>query len=334
MATADAGASTLLLRETVDSTIPPVLAESPDPSPTTPPRPSPRVSVVVPTRGRPRDLERCLRAILDSGFADFELIVVDQSPQRQALDLPDERVRHLQTDTIGKSSALNAGFALARAPLIMCTDDDCTPGPEWLSYALEAFERDSQLMLLYGELRAIPHNAALELIPETIYRESTLLTHPSQLLGRHVAGANFAFRRELLDAVRGFDEGMGPGTSIPAWEEYDFAYRALLAGHAVRLDKGTVVTHWGARSIDTHAARRLLENYEYSEGAVLGKHLRNGDSEILRYLVRRTGRPVKWVLAGAVRGSRRSGTRGLVVFSRGLLAGFLRPQAGQRLFAL
>lgn len=293
---------------------------------------TPRVSVIVPTRGRPHDLERCVHAILESAFTDFELIVVDQSSDPPPLGVSDGRVVYVRSDSVGKSRALNEGFARAQAPFIICTDDDCTPGREWLSYALGAFQREPDLMLLYGELRAIPHNAEVELIPETIYRESVRLTRPHDLLGRYVAGANFAFRRELLDAVRGFDEAMGPGTSIPAWEEYDFAYRALLAGAPVKLDKGTYVTHWGARSVDTQAARRLLESYEFGEGAVLGKHLRRGDTAILRYLIRRMGRPVKWVLSGAVRGTRREGTRGVLVLSRGLLAGLRRRQGALRLF--
>ncbi|MGI8506727.1 MAG: glycosyltransferase family 2 protein, partial [Solirubrobacteraceae bacterium] len=104
------------------------------------------VSVVVSTYNRPASLARLLDSLRAQTLASdrFEVVVVDNgSGPDTARTLEDElrrgglvliTARHELTR--GPAGGRNAGWRLARAPLVAFTDDDCAPAPGWLACAL------------------------------------------------------------------------------------------------------------------------------------------------------------------------------------------------------
>ncbi len=98
----------------------------------------PRVSVVIPTRGRPELAERAVRSVLAQGFEDFEIVVVIDGPDRETGDalrrFGDERLHvvHLG-ENVGGSEARNIGVRFARGEWIAFLDDD----DEWYPDKLE-----------------------------------------------------------------------------------------------------------------------------------------------------------------------------------------------------
>jgi glycosyltransferase involved in cell wall biosynthesis len=98
----------------------------------------PRVSVVIPTRGRPELAERAVRSVLAQGFEDFEIVVVIDGPDRGTGEMlrlfRDERLHvvHLG-ETVGGSEARNIGVRFARGRWIAFLDDD----DEWYADKLE-----------------------------------------------------------------------------------------------------------------------------------------------------------------------------------------------------
>jgi hypothetical protein len=96
----------------------------------------PALSVVVPVFNGERFLRPALDSVLDQGFVDFELIVVDDgstdsTPETLAgYSAQDPRIRVERQPNQGSSAALNRGIGLARAPLIarLDADDIALPG--------------------------------------------------------------------------------------------------------------------------------------------------------------------------------------------------------------
>jgi glycosyltransferase involved in cell wall biosynthesis len=88
------------------------------------------VSVVMPVRDGERFLRQALDSVLDQTLVDLELIVVDDGSTDGTPDLlaaaaaRDDRVRVVRQEPLGLTPALNAGCALAQAPLIARMDAD------------------------------------------------------------------------------------------------------------------------------------------------------------------------------------------------------------------
>lgn len=113
----------------------------------------PRVSVIIPTMGRPQSLARALRSVLAQvGVDGVELIVVDNDPAGSAeVVVRDVRagssfpVNYVREPSPGVSNARNAGLAAACGELIAFLDDDESAPTHWLASLLAtqvAFEAD------------------------------------------------------------------------------------------------------------------------------------------------------------------------------------------------
>jgi glycosyltransferase involved in cell wall biosynthesis len=94
---------------------------------------SPSVTVVIPTRARPRLLERAIRSVLRQTLQDFELVVVLDGREAQDATLTadvvasfhDPRIRLLTlAEPAGGAAARNAGVDAARGEWIAFLDDD------------------------------------------------------------------------------------------------------------------------------------------------------------------------------------------------------------------
>jgi glycosyltransferase involved in cell wall biosynthesis len=240
-----------------------------------------QISVLIPTRQRPQQIEACVKSVLASNHNSFEVIVIDQSPE-PSFSIQDPRLRVYQGQTQGKSAALNAAMKCASGGLFAFTDDDCTVYPDWLTRGQELLETRPEADLVYGALLAIPHNPSLWFVPAFSPGTLELVSGAGRARLRGGAGANMFARCELFERIGGFDEAIGPGAPFLSCEEYDVYFRALRAGAKVLRDPENGVLHWGKRAHGDGSGQRLVLDYFYGEGAVLAKHVRSGDLAALQ----------------------------------------------------
>ena len=198
-----------------------------------------RMSVVVPTYRRPARLARCLAALAGHDLPDdaLEVVVVDDgTPEpdaagvRAAVAAVPARlaVRLHRQDNAGPATARNAGAALAGAPVVAFTDDDCTPDPGWARALLAA---------LVAEPDALAAGATRNVLTGNVYAQAsqTLLAALDRAAGGHpsvdfVTSNNVACSRQGFTALGGFD------TTFPlaAAEDRDLSERWRAAGHPIR----------------------------------------------------------------------------------------------------
>jgi glycosyltransferase involved in cell wall biosynthesis len=100
----------------------------------------PRVSVVVRSFNRLPALIELLGLLLAQDHDSFEVVVVEQSTERLAIDVAqldalarDVRLRILRSEPLGGPGARNTGVRAARGELLVFIDDDDLPvGRDWL----------------------------------------------------------------------------------------------------------------------------------------------------------------------------------------------------------
>ncbi|HXH11560.1 MAG TPA: glycosyltransferase [Alphaproteobacteria bacterium] len=176
----------------------------------------PYFSVVIPSYERPQSLTKLLRLLTRQVFADFEVIVVDQSAA--VLDLEalccNFPIQYLHTSEKGAGKARNLGIAHARGRVVAFTDDDCEPDDCWLANAYKYF-RDEEVVGLEGRIES-------DTTDEERYRIVT--NHGLEGLG--FMTANLFLRKDVLDQIGGFDERF----RSPFREDTDLAWRALSYG--------------------------------------------------------------------------------------------------------
>ena len=280
---------------------------------------SPGVSVLIATLNRDAALETCVQSVLACLHPAFEVIVVVQGGEACALRA-DPRLRVIESQSVGKSRALNIALGLARFPVLAFTDDDCTVPQNWLSEGERLLGENPSVGLVFSALTAMPHDPAELFVPTFLPPSASVEEGLSAAHVRAGAGANMFARRALFDRIGGFDEILGPGAPFRSCEEFDLYYRALRGGFAVLRTPENPVVHWGARSQHDGSGERLLLDYWFGEAAVIAKHVRTGDRHSMWLAARTFGEELTWAVMAGVRG-RSKNCRRAVVWARGFAKG-------------
>ena len=121
------------------------------------------VSVLIPTYNRPTLLERALRCVIKQTFADFEIVVADNSTDDSAIDIVkgvnDSRIRYLRTGTnIGTMPNVYGGLEACTSELIAVLHDDDTWFPDFLISLVPPLLADPTVSMSY----IIPDIVALD----------------------------------------------------------------------------------------------------------------------------------------------------------------------------
>ncbi|MBX4908555.1 MULTISPECIES: glycosyltransferase [Rhizobium] len=250
----------------------------PDPSP----RPSqlPKASVVICTRDRTEDLERCLIGLL--AMPDkADILVVDNAPSNDATrDLVSRfnTVRYLREPRPGLDVARNTALRNARADVVAFIDDDAVPDPLWLRTLLRNFE-DPLVLAVTGLTMAAELETDSQIAFQHFggfcrgFRRQVYDAHNlDPFTGWHAgAGVNMALRRTIVDAVGWFDEALDAGTLSLAGGDTDMFRRVLEAGYRIIYDPEALNWHRHRRS--SKELQQQMYGYEAASFAILTKAL-------------------------------------------------------------
>lgn len=211
------------------------------------PRPAPHVTLIVPTRDRVELLERCVRSVLDnSTYGRFDVLIVDNgSVEPETADAvvrlsADERVSVLaHPGPFNFSAIINAGIRAARGEIVGLLNNDLEViTPDWLEemvgwaaqgrigcvgaklYYPDDTLQHGGVVLGIGGVAGHPHKR--EPRTGTGYMSRLLVAHNVSA----VTGACLLVRRDVFDAVGGFDE-----TLAVAFNDVDFCLKVREAGY-------------------------------------------------------------------------------------------------------
>jgi glycosyltransferase involved in cell wall biosynthesis len=198
----------------------------------------PLLSIVIPAYRAEAHLGRCLHALAPgvqtAEEGSWEVVVVDDlSPDRTASlaeDLGARVVRHAENR--GAAAARNSGAAAARGPVLLFVDSDVVPSPGLVAGALAAFDVDGTVAAT-GRYEPEPAN-------ETAFAHYKALwtfwsweqTGAATGESGHLQGALAAIRKDVFDAIGGFDEAYQGGNV----EDYELSARLREAGHRIAFD--------------------------------------------------------------------------------------------------
>jgi glycosyltransferase involved in cell wall biosynthesis len=200
----------------------------------------PFFSVITPCYNGGSAFEKCLRALGEQTFRDWELIVVDDGSTDGSGGLAEHAGATLlrTTGRVGPSAARNQGAKTARGEYVFFIDADCETHPETLARAAATFRADPDLDALFGSYDDAPVGRTL------VSQYKNLQHHYVHQTGRPEAVTFWsgcgAMRRTRFLKLGGFDVERFPRPSI---EDIELGYRLRKAGGRIRLEKTVQVKH-------------------------------------------------------------------------------------------
>ncbi len=277
---------------------------------------APSVSVVIPTRNRPSSLLETLASVLRSNYPGdrYELIVVDngsgadQRVSLAAVEPPENvEIRLLAEPCPGGANARNAGLGAAGGEIVAFCDDDVLVDRNWIASLALAFDPGD-----VGGVAGLTLPRELETPAQVWYEgfasanrglETRVLDRreppPDRPLfpftiGDLGSGENFAFRRELLIALGGFDPDLGSATPTHGGEDVEAMLRVLLADRQVVYQPRAMVRHAHLR--DFEQFERRVWGYGVGLSACLTKALVNHPA-LIPLLLRKLPRGLAYALS-------------------------------------
>jgi len=223
----------------------------------------PFVSIIIPTYNRGEVLCDTMRMALAQDYPDFEVIVVDQTPDppqsvRAFVDQAGPRLLYIRREAPNLPGARNAGVYASRGEIIVFIDDDVIIGPEYVSRHVRCYGDRSVggamgITLAPGETdlaAALKRNLATFGVKEAMVNGSYRMTS--------LVGCNCSFRKRALSAAGMFDERFN-GSALG--EETDLALRVDHLGYMLLLDPSIRLVHLalatgGCGNRDQNEARR------------------------------------------------------------------------------
>lgn len=270
---------------------------------------TPTCSVVICTRNRPAELEKCLAGVMATDYPRFDVIVVDNAPtdtETQQIALR-WRVRYLVEPVPGLNRARNLGARSCQAEIVVYTDDDAIPEPGWLKALMREFE-DPAVMVVTGKivasrtdteaqrLSAKIGGAVSGLMERRIVDRMTPSWFELANFGGIGHGANMAFRRTAFDTWPGFDERLGTGSLLDGSGEHCAFFSLIDAGYRAVYTPDAIVRHPLPKTMSDLRAR-CLKDIASSTGYIglLFLEQRYYRRAILKYVLEALrGTPRKW----------------------------------------
>lgn len=232
----------------------------------------PSLSIAICTKDRPEHLSRCLdslKALPSSVFGrpvSVEILVVDNAPsdrQTQELVASHPEVRYTREPRPGLNFARNRALQEARGELMAFLDDDVTVDPGWLGGLMEAWADNKDAAAFTGLVLPAELETKAQILFErrggfrrgferTRYHGQERPGNPLYPCGAGIfgAGANMAFRRDVLLELGGFDEALDTGPPLPGGGDLDIFYRVIRAGYPLVYEPQYLAFHRHRRELE------------------------------------------------------------------------------------
>ena len=202
--------------------------------------PSDLISVIIPAYNAADTLPHCLAALQQQTIppTQYEVIVVDDGSADDTAQIAAQfPIRVIRQRNAGAAAARNHGAEVARGWLLLFTDADCIPAPDWIAQMCKPFQHDETVVGANDVVGAkgVYGTRQVGLIPRFVQQEyqdkydAMAQLEQIDFVDTYAA----AYRRDFFLALGGFDTRY-PGASV---EDQEFSFRAAKAAaqHGQRL---------------------------------------------------------------------------------------------------
>jgi GT2 family glycosyltransferase len=293
------------------------------------------VTVIVVCWNSADVIGRCLRALLEQEYGNYEIVVVDDGSEDQTRAVAERELAGgrgtvvVSPDNRGCPHARNLGLEYARGEIVAFVDADGFATPSWLRELVAAFGTDPTIGGVASTVFFADDPLAINGAGGTVNRQGWAADlamsesyERAQLAEEalYPMGCGMALRREAIDRVGGFDDRM-----LNYYDDVDYGMRLWRAGYRVVVAGDAWIDHgFGQGGGDESAYKRLLcERHrmrvvlKHAPLSELGRWARHEADELKRADRERRGvklRAIAWNVrhsrsAGAARRARRGAPR-------------------------
>jgi cellulose synthase/poly-beta-1,6-N-acetylglucosamine synthase-like glycosyltransferase len=202
-------------------------------------------SIILPTFGRPDEVENFLESIRKQEFRNFEVIIVDGSTDdilhptiKKFNDVPG--LIYIHQKGLGASESRNLGCEKAKGDFLVFIDSDCVVPPDYF-IKVEAFLADNPEISAYGGPDAAddtfsPFQKAVNYAMTSFFTTGGIRGRKKHVGKFQLRGFNMGVKREAFFHVGGY-------SGMQVAEDIDLSMRLQKAGYITALIHNAFVYH-------------------------------------------------------------------------------------------
>ena len=243
-----------------------------------------KVSLVLATLGRDREVVDFLKSLMNQTYKNFELIIIDQNKDGKLDAIVDFYqdcldVKHVKVDFVGNARARDYGIGLAHGRFVAFPDDDCTYEKDVLEKVVAEFAmRKTLSILVAGSYTFLSSRFSIGVNSRKARYFSRF-----QMMG--VEFTQFFDRNKIDGEQFHLDHDFGIGSKYSGGEGFELLYRLLRAGNTAFYTPGIKIYHPDKDHYKLGTARMLM--YSTGVGAYIRKFANQQDVFILYYIARK-----------------------------------------------
>lgn len=220
-----------------------------------------KVSVIIPTYNREKQIGRAIRSVLSQTYENYELIIVDDGSTDHTREIvgqfADERILYICQETNrGACHARNIGIQASQSDYIAFLDSDDEWMPDKLRFQMENMMNSSKNVgLVYCRMSGIERNGSRRCYTPAYDISKNLLEGDMfrlLLWWNFIGTPTMLVRRECLERVGCFKE------SLPCLQDYELVLRVAKEWQIGFVDEVLVEVHKTDNSLSTRVAERLV----------------------------------------------------------------------------
>ncbi len=209
----------------------------------------PLVSIIIPVHNGGPYLDRCLDALKDSNYPNYEIIAVDDGSTdgTAGIAIQNGVTIHRLPHRSGPAAARNLGARYAKGDVFFFIDSDVQVRRETINLVIEKFRHNPDISAIFGSYDDDPAEKKF------ISQYKNLFHHFHHQQAKSNASTFWAgcgaIRKEVFEEVGGFDQIR---YVRPSTEDIELGYRICKRGRLILLDKDLQVKHlkrWGFWSL-------------------------------------------------------------------------------------
>jgi len=212
-----------------------------------------RVSVIVPAYNAEDTIGQCLEALDEQTHPPDEVIVVDDGSTDRTVDVSKEfGARVVSQPNSGPAGARNRGAAMARGEILLFTDADCEPTPDWVEKMVTAF-KDPEVVGAKGAYETRQRSLLARFV-QLEYEDKCDQMQDVETID-FVDTYSAGYRRGVFRSVGGFDG------SFRVDEDQELSFRLAKRGHKLVFVPGARVFHRHVTKLRDYARRKFWIGY-------------------------------------------------------------------------
>jgi len=218
-------------------------------------------SIIIPTFNGAARIGYCLEALAKQAEgAGIEILVVDDGSTDDTAKVAGRypSVRVITQKNAGPAAARNRGAREAQGRVLLFTDDDCIPLPNWIDAMLDCF-RDPEIVGVKGVYRTRQKSLAARFVQIEYEDKYRLMANLSSIdfVDTYSAG----FIRDRFLEMNGYD------TSFPVAcaEDIELSYRMSARGWKMKFVPAAIVYHTHPATFSSY----LKKKYKFAFWRVL-----------------------------------------------------------------